>query len=406
VINRRVAITGIGVISALGNNKSEFWHALCEGRSGIAPIESVDRTLLRFENGAEIRNFNPLEHFEEAQLNFLDRFSQFALVAAREAVLDAQVNLKNYSSNRTAVVTGVCHGGLVTEDEMYFKLYHDNQPRVSPLTIPRIMASAGTSCIAMELGITGPTYTLSTACSSSAHAIGHAFRMVRDGYADLVITGGSEAPFSLGNLKAWEALRVVADDTCRPFSKDRRGMILGEGSAMLVLEPIESALARDTQIYAEIAGFGMSTDTGHMIIPSEMGAVSAMRAAMEDSNANFTQIEYINAHGTGTLSNDKIEIQAVRSLFGKQAEQLSISSTKSAHGHTLGAAGAIESASTILALSSGILPPTVNFVKPDPECSLDVVPNKAREKVVEYALSNSFAFGGLNAVLLFRRWSQ
>lgn len=399
-----MVVTGIGVISSLGLNRFQFWQALCEGRSGIAPIKSVDCTDLPFKNAAEVSGFNPLEHFAEKRIHFLDRFAQFALVTTREALLDSKVELKGHANQQIAIITGSCYGGLISEDQMFFKLYRQNRSRVNPLAIPRIMASAGASLISIEFGITGPTFTLSTACSSSAHAIGLAFWMIRQGIAEMAITGGSEAPFSFGNLKAWQAMRVVSPDTCRPFSKNRSGMILGEGGAMMILEPLDTALLRGARIYAEIVGFGMSADAYHLTDPDTMGEARAMRASLEDSGVKIQQIGYINAHGTGTRSNDKTETLAIRSVFGQHIKKLAISSTKSAHGHTLGAAGAMESAATILALYHGILPPTVNFIEPDPECDLDVVPNKARQIEVEYALSNSFSFGGLNVVLVFRRW--
>jgi nodulation protein E len=265
------------------------------------------------------------------------------------------------------------------------------------------MANAGASHISMEFGITGPSYTISTACSSSSHAIGQAFWMVRSGAAPLAITGGSEAPFSFGILKAWEALRVVSPDTCRPFSRDRKGMVLGEGGAMLVLEPLEAARARGARIHAEIVGFGMSSDACHITQPSAEGAARAMRAAVCDSRVSPEAIGYINAHGTGTPANDLTETAAIRAVFGPHADRLAVSSTKSMHGHALGAAGALEALAAILALRDGFLPPTANYNEPDPQCDLDVVPNVSREADIEYALSNSFAFGGLNAVLMFRR---
>jgi nodulation protein E len=274
--------------------------------------------------------------------------------------------------------------------------------RVHPLTIPKTMANAGASHISMEFGITGPSFTISTACSSAAHAIGQAFWMVRSGVTDLAITGGSEAPFSVGILKAWEAMRVVSPDTCRPFSKDRHGMILGEGGAMLVLEPLEAARARGARIHAEIVGFGMSADAGHITQPSAEGAARAIRAALRDAALAPEAIGYINAHGTGTAANDPTETSAIRAVFGAHAGRLPVSSTKSMHGHALGASAALECLATALALRDGLLPPTANFREPDPECDLDVIPNQARAAQVEYALSNSFAFGGLNAVLALR----
>ncbi len=403
-MKRRVVITGIGVISALGHNSTQFWARLSAGVSGIGPIHSVDCSQFRFRNGAEVRDFRPQDHFEEREMDFLDRFAQFAVVAAREAVRDAAVEWNGGLRRRTAVVTGSCVGGQTTEDAAFAEVYRDGRGRVHPMTIPRIMANAGASQISLELGVTGPVFTVSTACSSANHAIGQAFWMVRDGVADLAITGGSEAPFSFGNLKAWEALRVVSPDTCRPFSKGRRGMILGEGAAMLVLEPLEAARARGARIYAELVGFGMSSDAYHITQPSVEGPVQAMNAALQDAGLKPEAVGYINAHGTGTQANDPTETAAIRAVFGPHADRLAVSSTKSMHGHTLGAAGAIEAAATVLALRHGLLPPTANFLEPDPECDLDVVPNQARRAEVEYALSNSFAFGGLNAVLAFRRW--
>jgi nodulation protein E len=402
---RRVVITGFGVISALGRNACEFWESLSEGRPGIGPIREVDISSLRFQNGAEVPGYNSAEHFEAKETDFLDRFAQFAVVAAREACRDSALAWTPRLRERAAIVTGSCVGGQCTEDQGFFDLYHNKRNRLNPLTIPRTMANAGASRISVEFGITGPSYTISTACASSAHAVGQAFWLVRHGIADAAITGGSEAPFSTGNLKAWEAMRVVSPDTCRPFSKDRRGMILGEGGAMLVLEPLEAAAARGARIHGEIVGFGMSSDAHHLTQPSVDGPARAIAAALEDAGIRPEVVGYINAHGTGTLANDPTETAAIRAVFGPHAEQVAVSSTKSMHGHALGAAGAIESIATLLALSRGLLPPTANFTAPDPDCALDVVPNTARAAQVEYALSNSFAFGGLNAVLAFRRWA-
>ncbi|HEX8986253.1 MAG TPA: beta-ketoacyl-[acyl-carrier-protein] synthase family protein, partial [Bryobacteraceae bacterium] len=299
---------------------------------------------------------------------------------------------------------GSCVGGQTTEDEGFQNLYLHRKPRVNPLTIPRSMSNAGASHISMETGICGPTYTVSTACSSSNHAIGQAFWLVRSGAAEAAVTGGSEAPFSMGNLRAWEAMRVVSPDTCRPFSKTRRGMVLGEGGAMLVLETLERARARGARIYGELVGFGMSSDAHHLTQPSTEGPARAIRAALADGGLAPEQIGYINAHGTATQANDPTETCAIRMALGAQASRVAISSTKSMHGHALGAAGSLEAVATVLSLANGILPPTANYEEPDPQCDLDVIPNQARPAAVEYALSNSFAFGGLNAVLAFRAW--
>jgi len=399
---RRVAITGIGAISALGRNTAEFAEALREGRSGIGPIESADVSQLRFQNGAEVKGYSHAPYFDDRRADFLDRFAQFAVIAAREAVADAAIQWTPELCETAAIITGSCVGGQSTEDTGFHEVYKLGHSRVHPLTIPKTMANAGASHISIEFGITGPSFTISTACSSAGHAIGQAYWMVRTGITELALTGGSEAPFSFGILKAWEAMRVVSPDTCRPFSKGRRGMILGEGAAMLVLEPLDAALARGARIHAEIVGFGMSADACHITQPSAEGAARAMRAALRDGGLQPEQIGYINAHGTATPANDPTEVAAIRAVFGAHAERLAVSSTKSMHGHALGAAAALECLATILALRDGVLPPTANFNEPDPECDLDVIPNQAREAKVEYALSNSFAFGGLNAVLALR----
>lgn len=404
-MTRSVAVTGIGVVSALGNNVCDFWQRLLEGKPGIGKIESIEPGLLRFQNGAEVRDWNSLQHFDEKDVGLLDRFAQFGVVAARDAVRDSGISWTNDLRENTAIVTGSCVGGQCTEDEGFVNLYKKNIPRVNPLTIPRTMENAAASRISLEMGIVGPTYTVSTACSSANHAIGQAFWMVRSGAAEMALTGGSEAVFSLGFLKAWEAMRVVSPDTCRPFSKDRRGLILGEGAAMLVLEPLEAARARGAKIYGEIVGFGMSSDAYHITQPSPDGAARAMRSSLADAGIEPQAVGYINAHGTATQANDATETSAIRKVFGAHADRLAVSSTKSMHGHTLGAAGAIEAAATLLALQHGVLPPTANYNEPDLACDLDVIPNTARQCAVEYALSNSFAFGGLNAVLVFRTGS-
>jgi nodulation protein E len=402
--DRRVVVTGIGVISALGRNAAEFWQSIVECRSGIGPIESSDMTGFRFANGGEVHGYNATDYFQAKEPDFLDRFAQFAVIAAREAVRDSGIEWTPDLRDRSAIVTGSCVGGQGTEDEGYQNLFLLKKPRVNPLTIPRSMGNAGASHISMETGITGPTYTVSTACSSSNHAIGQAFWLVRSGIADAAITGGSEAPFSFGNLKAWEAMRVVSPDTCRPFSKSRRGMVLGEGGAMMVLETLDAALARGAKIHGEIVGFGMSSDAHHLTQPSTEGPARAIRGAMRDACIEPCQIGYINAHGTATPANDPTETCAIRMVLGAHADRVPVSSTKSMHGHALGAAGALEAIATLLALQNGILPPTANYQEPDPQCDLDYIPNAARRAEVEYALSNSFAFGGLNAVLAFRRW--
>ena len=405
-MTRRVAVTGIGVIAAPGATRTVFWEALRAGQSAIRTMTLVPEGSLRFPNAAEVAGYRASAYMDEKEADLLDRFAQFALIAAREAVGEAGFVVTPVLGARTAVVTGTSTGGQTSEDHEFHSLYAKGLSRIHPLTIPRTMANAGTSCIAREYGIGGPCYTVSTACASATHAIGQAFWMVRNGVVDAAITGGSEAPFSMGFLKAWEAMRIVAPDTCRPFSRDRRGLILGEGAAMLVLEPMDVALARGAKIWGEVAGFGMSSDAHHLTQPLADGAARAMRGALLDAGIQPEEIGYINAHGTGTQANDVTEAQAIREVFGVHAGKIAVSSTKSMHGHALGAAGALEAAATLMALEQGVIPPTANFTEADPACALDVVPNVARAASIEWALSNSFAFGGLNAVLAFRRSKQ
>jgi nodulation protein E len=401
---RRVAITGLGIISPLGLNLADTWNALREGRPAIGPIKSVDGSKwgLKIQNGAEVRGFDPLKHFAGGKDAQLDRFAQFSVVAAREAIRNSGIELTPDLRERSAIVCGSAVGGQAAIEAGFEDLYIQGRGRVHPLTIPKTMSNAGASHISMDLGLSGPVYTISTACSSANHAIGQAFRLVRDAEADFAVTGGSEAIFTVGMLKAWEAMRVSAPDTCRPFSKDRRGMILGEGGAILILEPLDAAKARGAKVYAEICGFGMTSDAHHLTQPTVDGPARAMRGALREAALAPETVGYINAHGTGTPGNDPVETRAIRAVFGAHADKIGVSSTKSLHGHALGAAGALEAVATVLALHHGILPPTANYNERDPECDLDYIPNHSRAMQVEAALSNSFAFGGLNAVVAFR----
>lgn len=397
--DRRVVITGIGVISPLGCDLLSFWDNLREGKSAVRPLIGFEPGTFRFPNGAQLTGWNPSAYFEEKQLSLLDPSAQYALAAARQAVSDAGMER---CSPASAVITGCSAGGQTTQDESFWDVYKKGLSRLSPMTIAKIMSNSAASNIAMEHGIRGPVYSVSTACASASHAIGQAMWMVRSGACDMALTGGTEAPFSFGFLKAWEAMRVVSPDVCRPFSKDRKGLILGEGAAMFVLESFDSARARGASIYAELAGFAMTSDAHHITQPSPAGAAAAMEAALRDGGIPPEACAYVNAHGTGTAANDSTETSAIRSVFGTHAERLPVSSTKSMHGHALGAAGALETAATVLAMRHGWLPPTANFTEVDKDCNLDVVPNTGRRASVESALSNSFAFGGLNAVLAFR----
>ena len=399
----RVAITGIGVISALGQNTQAMSTALKSGKSAIGPLTVMPTDDLLVKIGAEVSNFDPKAHFDDRHLSLLDRCAQFALVAAREAISASGLNFRGELGARSAAIVGSGVGGMRTLDESFRRLYAEGAKRFHPLTIPKMMISAPVSHITMENGIKGPAFTVASACASANHAIGIAFQMVRAGVVDVAVTGGTESVFTLGTLKAWEAMRILAPDTCRPFSRGRKGLTLGEGAGMFVLENFARAKARGAEILGEIAGFGMSSDAEDIVLPSLDGATSAMRACVADSGLSLEEFEYINAHGTGTTMNDVTESRAIRALFGSHADRLAVSSTKSMHGHALGAAGAIELAATLLAMRDGFIPPTANFIETDPDCDLDYVPNVTRNAQINIAMSNSFAFGGLNAVLAVRR---
>jgi len=402
-MTRRVAITGIGTVSALGLTRDAFWQSLSGGVTGLKPLSGYTFGAFKFKNGGEAVRFDPLQTLDPKEVSYLDRFAQMGLCAAIEAVKDSGITFTDTLREQSVIVTGSSLGGKYTEDEGYFNLYSEKHSRFNPMSIPKAMMNALTSRISMQFGIIGPAWTVSTACSSSNHAIGQAFEQVRSGQAELALAGGADAPFTQGVLRAWEALRVVSPTTCRPFTKDRDGLILGEGAAILVMEPMELARARGARVYCELAGFGMSSDAHHITQPSAKGSARAMRAALASANLDKEQIGYINAHGTGTAANDLTETSAINDVFGDHAKRLAVSSTKSMHGHTLGAAGAIEAAATALSMYHGTLPPTINFTEPGEGCDLDYVPNTARAIAVEAALSNSFAFGGLNAVLAFYR---
>jgi len=398
----KVAITGVGCVSPIGLTAPATRQALRDGVCGIAPTTLIPAEKLHIRIAAEVKGFDPAAHFDDRKLSLLDRFSQFTLVAAKEAVAESGLDLSGDLGRATAVIIGSGIGGMSTIDAGFERLYAQGNPRTHPLTIPRLMMSAAASHVTMAHGITGPSFAVSSACSSANHAIGEAFRMVRSGMVRAAVAGGSEACITLGTLKGWEALRVMAPDTCRPFSRGRKGMVLGEGAAVFVLEPLEAARARGAPIHAELAGFGMSADAGDIVFPSEDGAAAAVANALADAGLNGDEVDYVNAHGTGTAANDVTETRALRRVFGPHADRLAVSSSKSMHGHALGAAGALELIATLMAVSEGVVPPTVNYVAPDPECDLDYVPNEARQMPVRAALSNSFAFGGLNAVLAVR----
>ncbi len=407
---RRVVVTGIGVFASNGKNAESFFEALAQGRSAIRRIQQFDPAQLSVQIAAEIPGYDPLDYFPAKRLDLLDRFSQFALLAAKEAMDSSGIQLRDEERPRFGVVTGTGMGGAQTFESGYFKLFAEHVTRLHPFTIPKIMHNAATSQICMEFGAQGPALTTATACSSSGHAIGEAFHLIKFGMADVMLTGGTEAPLTFGMIRSWESVRVLATGNgdpsraCRPFSLDREGLVMGEGAAMLLLEELEHAKQRGARIYGELAGFGLSSDASHITQPSIDGPARAVRMALAEAQVNPEEVDYINAHGTGTRLNDVTETQVIKEVFGDHARKVAISSTKSMHGHVMGATGAVEMAATIQAIVRGVIPPTASYTQPDPECDLDYVPNQAREKPVRIAVSNSFAFGGLNAVLLVRRF--
>ncbi|NYZ13439.1 beta-ketoacyl-[acyl-carrier-protein] synthase family protein [Azospirillum sp. RWY-5-1] len=399
---RRVVVTGLGVLSPIGIGLPAFREALFAGRCGIGPLTLVPTDRLSLRIAAQVPGFDAAAHIDARKLSLYDRVSAMAVVAAREAAVASGIDFAGGAGERTATVLGTGVGGITTLDEGFHRLYAEGASRLHPFTIPKLMVSAPTSHVSMDLGLTGPAFTTASACASAGHAIGMAAGLIRGGLADIAVTGGAEASLTVGALKGWEALRVASPDGCRPFSRDRNGLVLGEGAAVLVLEALEHAQARGAAILAELAGFGMSADAKDITAPDAAGAARAMRAALADARMAAEEVGYVNAHGTGTTANDATETTAIRSVFGVHADRLMVSSSKSMLGHALGAAGALEAAATVLALRHGTIPPTINFTGPDPACDLDVVPNEARRVPVAAAMSNSFAFGGLNAVLVFR----
>jgi nodulation protein E len=402
----RVVVTGMGAVTPLGHSVASYWDSLKQGVSGLGPItQAATPEELTQKVAAEVKDFDPLKHFEERQLSTLDRISQFAVVAARAAIAQAAITFDMPLSVRTACIIGTGVGGQTTHDDSFRRVYLEKKTRVFPLTIPKLMVNAPASQVTMFCGLRGPAFAVASACASATHAIGLAFHMVRSGQVECAVTGGAEACITFGTVRGWEAMRVMAPDACRPFSIDRKGLILGEGAAILVLEPLERAQSRGAQIFGEIVGFGMSADAADLTAPDLGGMTRAMESALTDAKLAPHDIQYINAHGTGTAANDVAETKALHQVFGAHAGKLAVSSTKSMIGHALGAAGALELVATLQAMREGIVPPTIGYLGPDPACDLDYVPNEGRAMAFDAALSNSFAFGGLNAVLAVKKFA-
>jgi len=401
-MSRRVVVTGMGAICPSGHNVPEFWDNLRNGVCGIetktiSAGEGLDITLPI----APIRDFDAIAADLGRDMARADNFTKFAAIAADEAIADAGLEIDEALSHRAAVIIGTGIGGQLAMDTAYVGMLSKGR-RPHPLTILKTIPNAAASQISIRHGLKGPAFAVSSACASGAHAIGVCADIIRGGNADIGLAGASEAVLTYGALEAWKAMHIMSDEVCRPFSKNRKGLIIGEGAGLLVLEEYERANARGAKIYAELAGFGMNADGKDMINPDPDGAAAAMRIALEGAKLSDLSKTYINAHGTGTLLNDPSETRAIRSVFGADADRLSVSSTKSMHGHLLGAAGGVEAIASILALKNGVVPPTINYDEPDPDCDLDITPNEAREKPLDLAVSNSFAFGGLNAVLTFQ----
>ncbi len=399
---RRVCITGQGTINPLGNSVPETVRAFADGKCGIGQLDirNVDR--LTVTVGGQVRGFKPEDQFDRQELALYDRFTQFALIAADEAVEQSGLNADDFGRSSAGIVLGTAGGGLNTWDDSYRQVYEEGKRRVHPFVVPKLMNNAAASNISMKYGLTGPSFSVSTACSSSNHAMGLAFQMVRSGMTEVMLTGGSESTLCFGGVKAWEGLRVMSNSVCRPFCATRSGMVQGEGAAVFVIEDFEHARARGADILAEICGFAMSSDAKDIVNPSRSGAARAMKGALTDAGMAADEICYINAHGTGTAANDKTECAAIRDVFGAAADLLMLSSTKSMHGHLIGGTGAVELLACIMALRQGIIAPTINHCQLDPECDLDVVPNEARQAKVRATMSNAFAFGGMNAVLVLK----
>jgi len=400
---KRVVITGAGTVNALAPDVAGTWAAMAEGRCGIGPLDIRDKDRLGVGIGAQVIGWEPEAHFNRQQIALYDRFTQFTLHAAREAISQSGLVFEDQLSLTSGVVLGTAGGGVNTWDENYRAVYEEGKNRVHPFVVPKLMNNAAASHVSMEWNLRGPTFTVATACASSNHAMGLAFQMVRAGAATAMVTGGSEAMLCFGGIKAWEGLRVMSKTACRPFSLTRDGMVQGEGAGVFVFEDYDHARARGAAILAEVAGFAMTSDAGDIVMPQAAGAERAITGALRDAGLNPDQVGYINAHGTGTAANDKTECAAVAHAFGVHADRLMISSTKAMHGHCIGGTGAVELLACLLALRQGIIPPTIGYEEPDPECALDVVPNEARQAQVSAVLSNAFAFGGLNAVIALRR---
>ncbi len=405
-MTNRVVITGMGGVSSIGMSVPEIYDSMKEGKSGIGMLDIPDLARLKVKNGGQIKNFDANNHFEQKKIARMDRFSQFALLAADEAIMSSGLkNSQETWSENAGIILGSSIGGIETINNSYKQVFEEGHNRLHPLTIPKIMNNSATSLISIEYRIQGPSFTVSSACSSANHAMGLAYETIKSRKSNIMITGGSESFLSFGGIKPWESLRVLSHDKCRPFSKGRDGLVHGEGAGIFVFESLDSAKKRKAEIVAEIIGFSMSSDASDLIKPNNIGPEKALEGVLKDGMINKTDVSYINAHGTGTILNDKMESKAIKKVFGPYSKSLKVSSTKAMHGHLIGATAAIELFACTLAINEKVIPPTINYLGLDPDCNLDVVPNYSQEvKTVGVVLNNSFAFGGMNAILALKKF--
>ncbi|MFH1847648.1 MAG: beta-ketoacyl-ACP synthase II [Candidatus Omnitrophota bacterium] len=407
---RRVVVTGVGAITPIGNNKTEYWNALISGKNGAARLTAFDPGPFTCQIAAEVKDFDPARHFQPKQARRMDRFVQFGIVASREAVKDSGLNLDSIDKDMAGVYIGSGIGGLHTTEYQHSRYLEKGASKISPFLIPMLIVNMASGEISIEFGFRGPNSAVATACASGSHAIGDAFKIVQRGAADIMITGGAEGcitPMGFGGFCSCKALTLRNDDpqrACRPFDKERDGFLMGEGAGILVLEEYEHAKKRNAHIYCEMVGYGMSADAYHITAPDPEGdgALRCMRAALTDAGLNTEDVDLINAHGTSTQLNDKIETLAIKRLFKDHAKKIMVQSTKSMAGHLLGAAGGVEAIACAMGIEEGVVHPTINYEHPDPECDLDYVPNQARKAKVKVAMSSSLGFGGHNATVVLK----
>lgn len=409
---KRVVITGIGAITPIGIGKDNFWKSLVEGKSGIGPITRFNAENHDAKIAAEVSDYNPHDYFDKKEAKRMDKFAQFAVAATSLALKDGNIDIDSLNKDRIGTIIGSGIGGIETLETEEVKYMEKGPNRVSPLFIPMMISNMAAGQVSMNFGLRGSSMTITTACASATHAIGESFRMIKHGYSDMIVTGGTESsitPLAVAGFCSMKALSTRNDDpskACRPFDKERDGFVMGEGAGIIILEELEHAINRGATIYAEMVGYGATSDAFHITQPDPeaKGARTAMKLALDDGNVDYTEVGYINAHGTSTHFNDKLETLAIKTLFKDHAYKLNVSSTKSMTGHLLGAAGGIEAIAVVLALKEGMIPPTINFDNPDEECDLNYTPNKAVKKDINYALSNSLGFGGHNASILFKKY--